>query len=68
MYDHITWNVDAMVFKFPKHKGDQEGRTSIPKHVYANPLNPTICPILAFAVLVFSGIRGFQDEIYERQV
>ena len=50
MFDHIGWEGDAMTIIFPKHKGDQEGEHCAPKHVYANPQNPAICPILAFAV------------------
>jgi hypothetical protein len=34
--------------------GDKEGEDSLPKHVYANPSNPEICPILWFAVWIWS--------------
>jgi len=54
MFDHIGWEGDAMTIIFPKHKGDQEGEHSAPKHVYANPRNPEICPILAFAVFIWT--------------
>lgn len=68
MYDHIHWVNDSMVYKFPMHKGDQEGKTAIPKHVYANPKNPAICPVLSFAVHLFSNIGGYRDERYKRTV
>jgi hypothetical protein len=60
MYDHVSWVNDSMVFVFPAHKGDQEGRNSLPKHVYANTAEPSICPILSFAVYIFT--RGYERE------
>lgn len=56
---HIVGN-DSLVFIFPSHKGDQEGRTALPKHVYANPSEPSICPVLSLAVYVFT--RGYERE------
>lgn len=54
MLQHVDWKEDSMIITFPKHKGDQTGEgLSNDKHVYANPLMPEICPILALAVLVF---------------
>ena len=66
MYDHIRWDGASMTVTFPKHKGDQEGRDGIPKHVYANPNNPSICPILALAVFVFT--VGHRREGSQRQL
>ena len=37
-----------------KTKGDQEGKNSFPRHVYANPMFPEICPILGFAIYIFA--------------
>lgn len=54
MYQHISWSGDALTINVPKHKGDQEGAKDYPRHIYANPLQPEICPILALAVLLFS--------------
>lgn len=53
MLEHITWESDSMIITTPKHKGDQEGAKCYPKHIYANPLNPAICPILATALIIF---------------
>jgi hypothetical protein len=64
MLQHISWQDDAMIITTPKHKGDQEGEKSIPRHVYANPLDPYICPILALAVLTFS--KSFYHDPNER--
>ena len=60
MYQHVSWENDSMVIRLPKHKGDQEGKNSYPKHVFANPNDPSICPVLGFAVYVFT--KGFQRE------
>lgn len=59
-YDHIGWDVDALVINLGKTKGDQEGKNSFPRHVYANPYNPEICPILGFALYMFC--KGYQRE------
>ena len=50
---HISWQEDAMLVAVPQHKGDQEGRKAFAKHLYANPLHPFICPVLAMGVYVF---------------
>jgi hypothetical protein len=53
MYDHIEWKEDALMINVPKHKGDQEGANSLPKHCYADPFTPEICPVLALALHIF---------------
>jgi hypothetical protein len=40
-----------------KMKNDQTGEKAFGRSVYANPLSPEICPILAFAVVVF--MKGY---------
>ena len=53
MLQHFDWREDALLVTVPKHKGDQTGESlSQVKHVYANPLRPEICPVLALAVLI----------------
>jgi hypothetical protein len=47
-----------MAIVFPSHKGDQEGRNALPKHICANIAEPHICPILSFAVYIFT--RGYE--------
>eukprot|EP00644_Phytophthora_capsici_P001409 jgi/Phyca11/104822/e_gw1.10.343.1 len=50
-HGHIEWNGDALCIYFAHQKNDQEGtRPRDPKHIYANPLNPSICPVLAIAM------------------
>lgn len=47
---HMEWEGDSMVMYFAHMKNDQEGKRKDPKHVFANPLLPEICPILALAI------------------
>ncbi len=54
MYVHIGWESDALVITVPRHKGDQEGARIYPIHVYANPLQPEVCPILSLAIYIFT--------------
>ncbi|KAF0710341.1 hypothetical protein AaE_012573 [Aphanomyces astaci] len=49
---------DALEIRYGLMTNDQEGRMSYPRHIYTNPSNPAICPILSLAVLLFT--RGAQ--------
>jgi hypothetical protein len=51
---HFNWENDSLVVDMSKHKADQTGEKITPKHVFANPWNPEICPILALALHVFA--------------
>ena len=54
LYDWIWWQDDCMVVKVPTQKCDRNGKLSYWKRVYANPLKPWMCPVLALAIHVFS--------------
>ena len=56
MMEHVSWEGDALLITTPKSKTDQEGGKVFPRHIYANPTCPTICPILALAVLIFTRV------------
>ena len=48
---HMSWVGDCLVITIAKSKTDQAGAKSTQdKHVFPNPLNPAICPILALAL------------------
>ena len=48
--NHLEWRDDCLLYYILRSKGDQEGDHSThPWHVYANPHQPHICPILALA-------------------
>jgi hypothetical protein len=50
-YNHIEWNEDSLCIYFAHMKNDQCGeRPRDPRHVYANPLNPEICPVLSLGI------------------
>ena len=60
MIEHLSWSDDHLTVSCPQSKTDQCGESTFPKSIFANPHNPTICPILALAVTVFS--RSFCSE------
>lgn len=48
--NHIRFEDDCLVFEFAKSKGHQKGEEHVgPWHVYANPFEPWLCPVLALA-------------------
>ena len=52
---HIGWEDDSLLACIAKAKHDQEGEgAKIPWHIYANPSNPYICPVLALGLYLFS--------------
>lgn len=54
MYNHIWWENDSLVMTFVTQKNDKEAKHSPPKHIYANRKCPEICPILSFAIFMFT--------------
>jgi len=64
---HIDWKGDHMRVYFAHLKTDQEGNTAKhPRAVYANPLKPAICPILALGLFFLSfPIREGQLKLFE---
>ena len=53
--DHIWIEHDSLIFQFAKSKELPNSEDHIgPWHVYANPLQPNICPFLAMAIYLFS--------------
>ena len=47
---HIQWRSGILVYYFGTSKGNQTGdRANDPWHVYSNPKNTTICPVLDLA-------------------
>ena len=52
---HIEWRQDCLLFFFGKSKRNQTGEDSErPFHVYSNPENPEICPVLALATYLLA--------------
>jgi hypothetical protein len=49
--NHISWENDSLVIQFAHQKTDMIGQTeAVRRHVFANPKEPDICPILALSV------------------
>ena len=53
MLQHIEWDGDALIIEEQMQKGDQRGENKFGKHLYANPDQPEICPVLALGLLLF---------------
>ena len=52
---HIGWEDDSLLSCIAKAKHDQEGEgAKTPWHIYANPCNPYVCPVLALGLYLFS--------------
>lgn len=50
-FDQIEWKGDALLIYFATTKADQTGeRCKHPIHVYANPVTPAVCPVLALGL------------------
>ena len=52
-FHHLEWEGDCMKITEQSTKSDQGGEKIFGKHMYANPNNPSVCPILALAVALF---------------
>ena len=60
---HIEWRQDALIVFFAKSKGNQTGEYSeFPFHVYSNPENPSIFPVLALLATYIFQTRMFYDQ------
>ena len=52
---HVQWYEDSLLFFFGKSKTNPTGeKSNEPWHVYANPHNPFICPVLALSKYLLS--------------
>ena len=61
---HLDWCDDALIFHFAKTKTDQVGENAAQGwHVFANPANPAICPILALVHYLFAN-PGVMSSFY----
>ena len=65
--NHIEWRNDSLIIFFAHTKGDQEGINRLePWHIYSNPVQPDICPILSLAKYLFSNpsILSSDDRLF----
>ncbi len=54
MLSHLSWREDHLTCALPRTKSDQCGESTFPRSMFANPLDPVICPILALGVCILS--------------
>ena len=59
---HFSWENDCLVIDMSRHKGDQSGDDIEPKHIYSNPWEPSICPVLALALHMFPSFRSDNED------
>lgn len=50
LWNNIGWSEDCLTVLYEKGKTNQDGENKVPRHVFANPDNPAICPILALGL------------------
>ena len=51
---HLGWLADALRVEFGVTKSNQEGERRENRLIFANPTNPSICPILCLSVYLSS--------------
>ena len=54
MLSHVSWRDDHLTCTLPRTKTDQCGESTFPRSIFATPLDPLLCPILAIAVSILS--------------
>ena len=57
---HMEWREDCLAIYFAHMKNDQSGeRKRDPRHIYANPVDPVVCPLTVLAIyLITYGLSG----------
>ena len=59
---HVQWYEDSLLFFFGKSKTNPTGeKSNEPWHVYVNPHNPFICPVLALSKYLLSNTDIVKD-------
>ena len=61
---HIEWADDCLLIEEQGSKCDQTGERKFKKHVYANPYEPSICPVLTIAVNLFIRPAGGTMQLF----
>ena len=65
MLCHLSWSDDHLTVVNPRTKTDQTAENAFPKSIFANPMQPHICPILALAVLTFTRPTVAASKLFE---
>ena len=65
--ENMYFDNDCLVFQFGKTKCDQTGKNSDQLwHVYANPHNSAICPVLSLSCYIFANPGELIDGVIQR--
>ena len=60
---HLEWSDDCIVIYFAYTKSDQTGlKKDEPWHIFANPLNPSVCAVLALSRFILSNKEILETE------
>jgi hypothetical protein len=52
-FNHLGWQDDSLLVYICQAKNDKEGLLcDKPKHIFANPVLPEICPVLSMAIFL----------------
>lgn len=64
---NLSFSEDSLLVAYVKHKADQEGERTDPKHCYANPLNPGACVLTALGIhlAVYGAPKERTDPLFE---
>jgi hypothetical protein len=64
---HFQWENDSIVISLVKHKADQGGERTDPKHCYANPFKPYACVVTSLGVYfaTYGPPRTVRDKVFE---
>ena len=54
MLSHFSLQNGVICCKVPQSKSDQDGEHAFEKHIFANPLQPMYCAVLALAMRVWT--------------
>jgi hypothetical protein len=49
---NMSWECDSLVVRFGMSKSDQTGEIDYGLHLFANPITPSICPLLHIAIYI----------------
>ena len=61
---HLRREGDCIVVTEQGSKSDQKGEKVVEKHVYANPYQPAICPLLGLAMTIFMRPDGGTQQLF----
>jgi hypothetical protein len=64
-YSFLCWENDCCRVTLPGAKNNQDGSIEMRTALFANPLNPFICPILALAIEVLSRSFAISEELLD---